>query len=559
MRTYQGHTGYVNSIFVKGNFLYSGSEDSTVRKWDITSGDVIKTYKHRMPQGELGETNAVFTVHVNGNNLFSGTFDGSIVQWNIENGEIIQVFSGHTDFITCLWVRSGFLYSSSYDGTIRKWDVSTGQIKHVFRGHSGPVTSFWITDLHLFSGGAGDASIRKWNIHNASAVDVKSTDSGVICMAMQGDKLYFGSRNGRVQQLDIVTNEIKFVHKVHTDPVTCITIRDDHLFTGSGDMNIIRWDLSLGQLGRVYKGHEDIITCLFIVGDKMFSGSDDGMIIQWDIARDGETELSRAPNVEVRAPGVYNPNVYVTDNLERAPGVYNLYGNPSIRAPEHEEDSDNSESTRSDSESLPISTSTADCSNDNIITLEPYTREEDPIKIYTLNSKTGKFSKSICITEDELESHLRAGLDTKYPDMLMTIYTTPPDRNASGHGGNATGKFVVKLPPFNMFFTLGSVARIIKSRTRTWYALPLYGGKRRRIGNLDESFASSSHHGQIPGFVIYKVFTREEIESNVDVKETADDYPTIFLYNNSKILYDIIGEEISVSFVNRTIGELLRK
>lgn len=556
MRTYIGHTGYVNGVFVKGKFLFSGSEDGTVRKWDITSGDVMKTYEHRMPQGEMAETAAVFSVYVNGNNLFSGAFDGNIVQWNIDSGEIIQVFSGHTEFITSLYVRAGYLYSSSYDGTIRKWDVATGQVKHVFRGHSGPVTSFWITDLYLFSG-AGDATIRKWNINNGYVLDAKSTDSDVLCMTMRGDTLYFGSRNGRVQQLDIVTNEIKFVHKVHTDPVTCITIEDDRLFTGSGDKNLIQWNLSLGQVVRVYRGHEDIITCLFIVGDKMFSGSDDGMIIQWDIVRDGETSLSRAQNVEVRAPGVYNPNIYVTDNRERAPGVYYPPGYNFMNT--SEEDSDNLESIRSDSKSLPISTSTADCSNDNIITLEPYTQEEDPIKIYTLNSKTQKFSKSICITRDELESHLRAGLDTKYPDMLMTIYTTPPDRNASGHGGNATGKFVVKLPPFNMFFTLGSVERMLKSRTRTWYALPLYGGKRRRIGNLDESFASSSHHGQIPGFVIYKVFTREEIESNVDVRERADDYPTIFLYNNAKILYDIIGEEVSISFINKTINDLIKK
>ena len=41
---------------------------------------------------------------------------------------------------------------------------------------------------------------------------------------------------------------------------------------------------------------------------------------------------------------------------------------------------------------------------------------------------------------------------------------------------------------------------------------------RRRVGNLSEIYAQSMNHGQIPGFVIYKLFTKDEIEQGVVVK-----------------------------------------
>jgi hypothetical protein len=141
----------------------------------------------------------------------------------------------------------------------------------------------------------------------------------------------------------------------------------------------------------------------------------------------------------------------------------------------------------------------------------------------------------------------------------MSIYTSPPDRNVTGRGATATGKLVVKLPPNNIYFTLGSVERILSTKKlRKWYGMPLYNGKRRRIGNLDEAFIASSNHGQVPGFVIYKLFTEDEIRGGVEVKETASDYPTVFAFQGAKELYQIIGGEVSIPFVNSVINGLIR-
>ena len=229
-----------------------------------------------------------------------------------------------------------------------------------------------------------------------------------------------------------------------------------------------------------------------------------------------------------------------------------------------EEDTSNYVNITSDTDSITQESNLSSCINNDYIMNEPYTKEDNPIQIYTLNSQ-GKFEKSSCITKDELSMHLSTGKGTKIPEVLQAIYTTPSCGNSmctaiheslDGAGTNATGKLIVKIPPNNIWVTLGSIERVMKSGINEWYALPLYGGKRRRIGNLDEMFAASRNHGQVPGFHIYKLFTKQEIKDNVKVKETSTDYP-IFLFNNTKKLYDIIGGEVTIPFVDNIIDHLL--
>jgi hypothetical protein len=166
-----------------------------------------------------------------------------------------------------------------------------------------------------------------------------------------------------------------------------------------------------------------------------------------------------------------------------------------------------------------------ECANDNFISMEPYTSIEDTIQIFTLNNQK-EYKTSACIGYDELYSLLKSDMETimdqkdPMPATLKSIYQIPADGSCdtSGRGCIATGKLVIKMPPNNMYITHGSFMRVLSRPEHHWYALPLYGGKKRRIGNVSEIYASSVDHGQIPGYRVYKLFTRQEIEEGVVVK-----------------------------------------
>lgn len=96
-----------------------------------------------------------------------------------------------------------------------------------------------------------------------------------------------------------------------------------------------------------------------------------------------------------------------------------------------------------------------------------------------------------------------------------------------GRGGRVSTKIVFNMP-FRMFITLGSLERILTEHRKVWYALPLYGDKRRRIGNLNSRFGVGENHGQVPSFKIYKLYTKEEVTGGIQVVESIQtDYPLV--------------------------------
>ena len=53
----------------------------------------------------------------------------------------------------------------------------------------------------------------------------------------------------------------------------------------------------------------------------------------------------------------------------------------------------------------------------------------------------------------------------------------------------------------------------------------MYNGLRRRIGNIQGNLnIIGANHGQIPGFLVYKLFTRKQIESGVNVEKADGDF-----------------------------------
>ena len=155
------------------------------------------------------------------------------------------------------------------------------------------------------------------------------------------------------------------------------------------------------------------------------------------------------------------------------------------------------------------------------------------------------------------------------PIYMMSIYTAPLKKHTSeqlmsGISTKPTGRLIVRLPTFDqMYITLGSAHRVLKERNKVWYALPLFGGKNRRIGNLAGIYGSSLNHGQIPGFKIYKLFSKEEIFKGVKAVETHGDYPlSLYIYDNLRTLIDIFRPDAGylktlLYFTNSIVDSLL--
>ena len=155
-------------------FVYSGSDDKSVRKWNIDTGKVVALYK--------GHTDRVGAIAANEHWLISGSDDGTVRIWE-HNGKCVRILEGHTGAITsaAISVDGRFALSGGADTTLRLWDTWSGFCVRIFEGHTDSILSIAINpnQRHVLTG-AGDMTIRLWDISNGKCCYVLDGHQGNV-------------------------------------------------------------------------------------------------------------------------------------------------------------------------------------------------------------------------------------------------------------------------------------------------------------------------------------------------------------------------------------------
>ncbi|GMN67434.1 hypothetical protein TIFTF001_036500 [Ficus carica] len=185
--TLRGHNQEVTGIAYpsRGDKLYSGSKDGTVRVWNcytgqcervINLGEAVYSLIHESPWIFIGMSNLVkawniqsgakfrldgpvgqvYAMIFDTNILFAATQSGQILAWKVNSKcETTNPFQpaisleGHTRDVVCLTIARNMLYSGSMDGTIKKWDLGTFRCLTTVKGHSWAVMSLVCWDSFL--------------------------------------------------------------------------------------------------------------------------------------------------------------------------------------------------------------------------------------------------------------------------------------------------------------------------------------------------------------------------------------------------------------------------
>lgn len=175
----EGHSEAVISVAFSptGKYLASGSGDTTVRFWDLTTETPHFTSK--------GHTHWVLSIawSPDGKKLASGCKNSQIFIWDPNTGnQIGKTLIGHTKWITWLsWEplhlnpECRYLASASKDCSVRIWDTVLGQCQKILTSHTQSVTAVkWGGDGLLYSS-SQDRTIKVWR-----------ASDGVLCRTLQG-------------------------------------------------------------------------------------------------------------------------------------------------------------------------------------------------------------------------------------------------------------------------------------------------------------------------------------------------------------------------------------
>lgn len=169
----------------------------------------------------------------------------------------------------------------------------------------------------------------------------------------------------------------------------------------------------------------------------------------------------------------------------------------------------------------------------DIATQYNYTQEQwsDLISIKQLDSN-GKFKLSQCISIKYFKESLKRDLITSNEQFNKMNYQTIfsiyklKNKNLSesdlrrGLGTRPTKMLLFRLNLLSgtLYIDLESAYKLVHNKTKELYALPLFGGLRRRVGNLKGSLMeSSTDHGQLDGYKIYRLLTKSEIENEMEI------------------------------------------
>lgn len=159
-----------------GKWLLSAGTDRLIRLWDLQTGQEVRTFK--------GHTDVVRTVvfHPDGKRAVSGGDDRSLRIWDIASGQEIASLAGHTGRVTSVtWSKYGLL-SGSHDGTVRLWDPEKKKQIRTFEGHTGPVHSVALSpDGFTAASGGNDKTVRHWYLASGKELHCfKGHDNAVV-------------------------------------------------------------------------------------------------------------------------------------------------------------------------------------------------------------------------------------------------------------------------------------------------------------------------------------------------------------------------------------------
>jgi WD40 repeat protein len=178
-----------------GNFVVSGSVDSTVRIWKKENGEQIRILKH-----PAGVSSVV--ISNNGKYIATGSYDSVVRLWRVEDGLLVQAFTGHRGTVWSVDISTDgkTIASSGDDATAMVWDIQTGKRTHTLRGHTRTVWSVKISpDRSKIVTVSYDASIKLWNAangnlsqtldgHSEAIVDVSFSNDGQMFASTSDDK-----------------------------------------------------------------------------------------------------------------------------------------------------------------------------------------------------------------------------------------------------------------------------------------------------------------------------------------------------------------------------------
>ncbi|KAJ1920813.1 pre-rRNA processing protein [Mycoemilia scoparia] len=357
-------------------YLYSGSKDGSIVKWDFQSGKRLKTFKGQKKGTKdvsLGHCDQVLCLAVSsdGSYLASGGKDRRIHIWSVKDDAHLTTFFQHKDSITGLAFRKGHnqLYSCSLDRMLKIWNIDEMAYMETLFGHlDGVLGISTMQREQAVTVGSRDRNLRLWKVVDGVShkfIGGSRTDSEKILkgesapdpddLGLDGDSDMDSEQEeakaehqGNNEDDDATANLVKpwdknlrrsmakklrkSGFKFTEGSIDTVAMLDEDTFVTGGDSGAISlWHKSrkkpvfIQHLGHGVDDQNQVLSARWItaiatlpLSDLFVTGSWDGFIRVWRFCRDKTHSFEIVNKIE--APGFVN-SLQVCEGVQKSPNT----------------------------------------------------------------------------------------------------------------------------------------------------------------------------------------------------------------------------------------------
>ena len=296
--TDSGRRAWPDKLRIAAGTLVSGSNDTTVKVWDLVSGKDRLTLK--------GHQRAISSLALSrdGTQIASGDRFAQVRLWSSGDGRELKVLEGHQRSVLALaFNRDGsVLASAGDDGAIQLWDTASGRsVKTLSQAGERWQALAFSPDGKTLAAGGYDHGLVLWDAIPWTARPARCGGRWAVC-DFAGLHTGGGRRLALVlgfaaRIVDAQTGEV--VQQFPKQPVGINRIalgRDDATLAMSG-WGVSFWDVAGGgettpQLSGHHAGVESL--AFSSGGEQLATASADGMVKLWDLAERKERLTLRA-------------------------------------------------------------------------------------------------------------------------------------------------------------------------------------------------------------------------------------------------------------------------
>ena len=265
-RRFTGHTGTVRAILIHNNMMFTGSEDFTSRRWNLSLPNPTPT--------TLVGTNWVNSIEKTADRIYISGHGGWVAgggarinEYALDGTFLRQISFPSWDSIGTMLIQ-GDQMLISYNGAMRIVNVTTGAwIRDIFNVGAGTKTG-----LDSFYTFGSSSVIRRWNLTDYSIIWTTEANHGWTSVVSDGVSLWGGRGNGEIWQYNIASGELVRVLTGHTSYIIQLAISGNSLLSASYDSTAKQWSLATGGLVHTFTGHSNSIAGMGVTGNTMITG-----------------------------------------------------------------------------------------------------------------------------------------------------------------------------------------------------------------------------------------------------------------------------------------------